>query len=83
MACAHRTLTFKNGFVERHNHRLFDMRGHCAECGAPMMFEPQPTLSLDSRNLQIPFRMGAPDARNLAPQQLAPVLIGGERKVLN
>lgn len=59
--CPHHHLAFAHKFAVRGRERLYQVDGHCADCGAALEFLPAPTLSLDDRNLQIPFRLGAPD----------------------
>ncbi len=85
--CPHKRLSFNHKFVVRDGQaeRVYQLEGHCADCGAPMVFVPQPSLSLDEKNFQIPFRMGAPDLMRLMPKlgPAEPVVLGGNRKGMN
>ncbi len=81
MACHHRNLRLEHKFAVRGDERMYQVEGHCADCGAPITFEPAPSLSLDGTNLQIPFRMGAPDPVRLLPKPIpGTMVIGGARK---
>lgn len=85
--CKHLRINFdakfatRPGFVER----LYQIDGCCADCGAPMLFEPKPSLTTDSKTLHIPFRMGQPDPMRLFPKlgPVEPVRIGGPKQGLN
>lgn len=85
--CKHARLNFDHKFATRPgiSERLYQAGGYCADCGAPIIFEPKPSLTLDGKTLHIPFRMGAPDPIRLFPQlgPAQPVKVGGAKQSLN
>lgn len=86
MICPHKNLRFKHAFAIGPHERMYQIKGICSDCGAPMKFEPRPTLSLDSLELQIPFKMGASDLGALMPAPTASgevIKIGSGRKGMN
>jgi len=85
--CKHLRINFDSKFATRpgFSERLFQSSGYCADCGAPMIYEPKPSLTLDGKTLHIPFRMGQPDPMRLFPQlgPAEPVRLGGPKQGLN
>lgn len=86
MDCPHKNLRFNHSFAVGPHERMYQIKGICSDCGAPMEFQPRPTLTTDSKELQIPFKMGAPDLANLMPKPRPHgdvMRIGGPRKGMN
>ncbi len=80
MTCKHPNIEFTNGIGRRGNEGLAQVSGRCAACKAPLIFQPQPTLSLDGQNFQIPFVYGEAPAQ-AAPE--VPVVTYGDRRAVN
>lgn len=83
--CLHKRISFNHQFAVGPHERMYQLSGHCCDCGAAMVFEPRPSLSIDSLNFQIPFTMGPPDLGRLMPKpaKAEPIIIGGNRRGMN